>query len=71
MREVELDGVRHASVEWSARTDPRGGLRRAADGAPAFLDEPLWEHAALIVDTRNVVPDGPNVAPALVLVPGS
>jgi hypothetical protein len=26
-----------------------------------FLDELLWEHAKLIVDTRNVVPRGDNV----------
>jgi hypothetical protein len=26
-----------------------------------FLEEPLWEHATLVVDTRNVVPLGPNV----------
>jgi hypothetical protein len=26
-----------------------------------FLTEPLWDHARLIVDTRNVVPTGPNV----------
>ena len=27
-----------------------------------FLEQPLWEHAQLVVDTRNVVPDGPTVA---------
>ena len=26
-----------------------------------FLEQPLWEDASMIVDTRNVVPDGPNV----------
>jgi hypothetical protein len=26
-----------------------------------FLEEPFWEHARLVVDTRNVVPRGPNV----------
>jgi hypothetical protein len=26
-----------------------------------FLDAPLWEYARLVVDTRNVCPDGPNV----------
>ena len=26
-----------------------------------FLERPLWEHARLIVDTRNAVPDGDNV----------
>ena len=27
-----------------------------------FLEQPLWEHTRLIVDTRNVVPDGDNVS---------
>jgi UDP-N-acetyl-D-mannosaminuronate dehydrogenase len=26
-----------------------------------FLAEPRWDKASLIVDTRNVVPDGPGV----------
>src|SRR5204862_231069 len=26
-----------------------------------FIDRPLWDHARLIVDTRNAVPDGPGV----------
>ena len=30
-----------------------------------FLEQPLWEYARLIVDTRNVVPAGPNVTPHL------
>ena len=27
----------------------------------AFLDEPRWDKATLIVDTRNVVPRAPHV----------
>ena len=26
-----------------------------------FLEEPLWDHARLVVDTRNVAPPGPHV----------
>jgi hypothetical protein len=26
-----------------------------------FVEEPLWDHAKVIVDTRNVVPDAPGV----------
>jgi hypothetical protein len=26
-----------------------------------FVERPLWDHAKLIVDTRNVVPDAPGV----------
>jgi UDP-N-acetyl-D-glucosamine dehydrogenase len=58
---VAIDDVRHKSVEWSVDE------LRAADCVVMltphreFLDELLWEHAKLIVDTRNVVPRGDNV----------
>jgi UDP-N-acetyl-D-mannosaminuronate dehydrogenase len=26
-----------------------------------FSEQPLWDHARLIVDTRHAVPDGPTV----------
>jgi UDP-N-acetyl-D-glucosamine dehydrogenase len=58
---VAIDDVRHESVEWSVDE------LRAADCVVMltphreFLDELLWEHANLIVDTRNVVPRGDNV----------
>jgi UDP-N-acetyl-D-glucosamine dehydrogenase len=57
----ELDGMLHSSADWSAE-----GL----DGADCvvlltdhrqFRERPLWEHARLILDTRNAVPDGDNV----------
>jgi UDP-N-acetyl-D-glucosamine dehydrogenase len=59
--EVELDEALHSSVEWTE------DAARAADCVvlltphSAFLERPLWEHAELIVDTRNAVPDGPGV----------
>ena len=58
---VELDDVRYESVEWSADEV------RAADCVVLltqhrdFLEQPLWHEAALVVDTRNVVPDGSHV----------
>jgi UDP-N-acetyl-D-glucosamine dehydrogenase len=60
--EVELDGTLHRSTAWT---------RDEVEGADcvvllvqhrAFLEEPLWDAARRIVDARNVVPDGPNVA---------
>jgi UDP-N-acetyl-D-glucosamine dehydrogenase len=59
--ELELDGVLHRSVEWSA------GPVREADCVVVltphrqFLEQPLWDAARLIVDTRNVAPEGPGV----------
>ena len=59
--EVELDGETHTSVEWSR--DEVGSADCVVILTPhtRFCQEPLWEHAALIVDTRHVVPDGPTV----------
>jgi UDP-N-acetyl-D-glucosamine dehydrogenase len=59
--EVELDGVTHASVDWSV--DEVAGADCVVVLTPhtRFSDEALWEHATLVVDTRHVVPDGPTV----------
>ena len=58
--EIELDGAprERALVGRGGRAR---GLRRHAHAAPQFLDDPLWDGAGRIVDTRNVVPAGPNV----------
>jgi len=59
--EFELDGVLHSSVEWSR--EQVGGADCVVLLTPhaEFLEQPLWEHARLVVDTRNAVPDGDNV----------
>ena len=59
--EVDLDGQTHSSVEWA--TDEVAGADCVVVLTPhtRFSDEPLWEHAKLVVDTRHVVPDGPTV----------
>ena len=59
--EFELDGVLHSSVEWSEErvTDADCIVLLTQHGE--FLRQPLWDRARLIVDTRNVVPDGDNV----------
>jgi UDP-N-acetyl-D-glucosamine dehydrogenase len=59
--EIELDGKRHASVEWSAEQVEDADCVVMLTAHRRFLEEPLWTHARLIVDTRNVVPLGPNV----------
>jgi UDP-N-acetyl-D-glucosamine dehydrogenase len=59
--EVELDGVRHRSVEWSVAELERADCVVMLTQHRQFRDQPLWEHAQLVVDARNVVPDGPGV----------
>jgi UDP-N-acetyl-D-glucosamine dehydrogenase len=61
VEEVELDGVRHSSVEWSAEQVRNADCVVMLTAHRRFLEEPLWDHAQLVVDTRNVVPLGPNV----------
>ncbi len=59
--EVELDGARHASVEWSPEEVDRADCVVVLTPHKRFLEHPLWERARLIVDTRNVVPPAANV----------
>jgi UDP-N-acetyl-D-glucosamine dehydrogenase len=59
--EVELDDTLHTSVEWSAEQVKEADCVVMLTAHRRFLEEPLWEHATLVVDTRNVVPLGPNV----------
>ena len=60
---VELDGARHRGVEWSAEAVAAADCVVVLTAHRRFLDEPHWRDAKLIVDTRNVVPPGPNVTP--------
>jgi UDP-N-acetyl-D-glucosamine dehydrogenase len=59
--EVDLDGVRHVSVDWSPERLRDADCVVLLTAHRRFLEEPLWHHAPLIVDTRNVVPEAPNV----------
>jgi UDP-N-acetyl-D-glucosamine dehydrogenase len=59
--EVELDGTRYESVPWSAEQVGEADCVVVLTAHRRFLEQPLWEHASSIVDTRNVVPDGANV----------
>ena len=58
---LELDGDVHRSVEWSEDEVRRADCVVMLTQHRQFLEQPLWEHADLIVDTRNVVPPAPNV----------
>jgi UDP-N-acetyl-D-glucosamine dehydrogenase len=59
--ELELDGVRHLSAKWSRDEVARADCVVLLTAHRQFLETPLWQNARLIVDTRNVVPDGANV----------
>jgi len=59
--ELELDGETHRSVEWGAEAVAGADCVVVLTAHSRFLDEPLWDRASMIVDARNVVPDGPTV----------
>jgi len=61
VHEFELDGVRHQSVTWSAEQVAEADCVVLLTAHRQFVEQPLWDRAKLIVDTRNVVPAGPNV----------
>jgi UDP-N-acetyl-D-glucosamine dehydrogenase len=57
----ELDGARHESVQWSVSELEHADCTVLLTQHRQFREHALWEHAQLVVDTRNVVPDGPGV----------
>jgi UDP-N-acetyl-D-glucosamine dehydrogenase len=59
--DLELDGVTHRSVEWSPESVRDAECVVILTAHRPFLDEPHWREAQLILDTRNIVPPGPNV----------
>jgi UDP-N-acetyl-D-glucosamine dehydrogenase len=59
--ELHLDGVRHESVEWAPERVGEADCVVLLTQHRQFLERPLWEHARLVVDTRNAVPPGPHV----------
>jgi UDP-N-acetyl-D-glucosamine dehydrogenase len=54
--ELELDGVRHRGVEWSPESVREADCLVMLTAHRAFLDQPYWQDARLILDTRNVIP---------------
>jgi UDP-N-acetyl-D-glucosamine dehydrogenase len=59
--EVELDETTHRSVAWEPDVVDAADCVVLLTPHRQFLEEPLWEHARLVVDTRNVAPPGPHV----------
>jgi UDP-N-acetyl-D-glucosamine dehydrogenase len=54
--DVELDGAEHHTLPWSAETVREADCVVVLTPHTEFLEQPLWDEAKLIVDTRNVVP---------------
>jgi UDP-N-acetyl-D-glucosamine dehydrogenase len=59
--ELELDDRTHHSVAWEPGTVEEADCVVLLTPHRQFLDEPLWDRARLVVDTRNVAPPGPHV----------
>ena len=58
---VELEGVLHESVDWTAEEVRAADCVVVLTQHREFLEQPLWDQARLVVDTRNVVPPGSRV----------
>ena len=59
--EFELDGQVWHSVDWSREEVEAADCVVVLTPHRQFVEAPHWEHARLVVDTRAIVPDGPNV----------
>ena len=59
--EVELDGTTHRTVDWAQDEVAAADCVVVLTPHTVFSEQPLWDHARLIVDTRHAVPDGPTV----------
>lgn len=58
---VRIRDEEHLSVAWSVEEIVAADCVVVLTPHSQFLEEPLWEHADLVVDTRNVVPVGEHV----------
>jgi UDP-N-acetyl-D-glucosamine dehydrogenase len=58
---LEVADVGYESVEWSEAEMAEADCVVVLTAHTAFVERPLWQHARRIVDTRNVVPDRPDV----------
>jgi UDP-N-acetyl-D-glucosamine dehydrogenase len=59
--ELELDEQIHRSVPWGPDVVSAADCVVLLTPHREFLDDPLWDRARLVVDTRNVAPPGPHV----------
>ena len=55
------DGAEHETVEWSPSEIEQADCVVMLTPHREFMADRYWEQAKLLVDTRNVVPQGPNV----------
>ena len=58
---IVLDDVEHEAVPFTPEEVEAADCVVLLTAHRDFLETPLWEHARLIVDTRNAVPEGPGV----------
>jgi len=58
---VTLDGERREAVELTQQVVAHADCVVLLTAHRAFVDTPLWEHAKIVVDTRNAVPPAANV----------
>jgi UDP-N-acetyl-D-glucosamine dehydrogenase len=58
---LDLDGEPFTSIEWSAEEVEAADCVVLLTAHRRFLEQPLWDLAPVVVDTRNAVPPGPNV----------
>jgi UDP-N-acetyl-D-glucosamine dehydrogenase len=58
---LDLDGEPYTSVPWSEQEVRDADCVVMLAPHRQFLEHPLWDHATLVVDTRNVVPPAPHV----------
>jgi UDP-N-acetyl-D-glucosamine dehydrogenase len=58
---LDLMGQRHYSVEWTEEEVRAADCVVMLTAHQQFMDDPHWQNASLVVDTRNVLPDGQSV----------
>jgi UDP-N-acetyl-D-glucosamine dehydrogenase len=59
--DVDLDETTHRSVAWGPEVVDAADCLVMLTPHRQFIEEPLWDRARLVVDTRNVAPPGPHV----------
>ena len=58
---LDLEGELYTSVQWTDEEVREADCVVLLTGHREFLEDPRWDQAELIVDTRNAVPAAPNV----------
>jgi UDP-N-acetyl-D-glucosamine dehydrogenase len=58
---LELEDSLHTGVKWCPEEVARADCVVMLTAHSRFLDEPHWDRAKLVIDTRNVVPSASNV----------